>query len=432
MNNYGFDNGAYQPYQQPVMPDNHNSKKKKSKKKGKHGYIWMSMLMTVILLILLLLSFTVGVFVGYSTDLSLLSDLFATDNLLEDSHVDVNHIGLKNKFRYLGENPGIDFEQPPLIGNQTMTSEQVFAKTAPSIVEITTYFEDEDYGALSYSYGSGIIMSEDGYIITNAHVLCDSMAEFHVRLFDGTEYEAEIVGADPQCDVGILKINAESLTAASFAKGSELKVGQTVYTLGNPGGEYYSHTFCQGIVSGLNRNVQIEDTVSDITYIQTDASINPGNSGGALINEYGQVVGINVASMNGYDNMGFTIPIDQVTDIIDDLFEYGYVPDRMRIGVRLFTVDEYFAKYYESEQGLEVLSISPDSNYEKAGGKTGDIITHVDKIKVNDLSELQKIISQKKPGDSIQLTVNRAKKLTGEYSEYLVIDLQLIADDTVF
>ena len=177
--------------------------------------------------------------------------------------------------------------------------------------------------------GSGIIFSEDGYIVTNAHVV-DGATSLKAILSDGTTYEAELVGSDTLTDLAVLKIDATGLQAAEFGSSEDLRVADQVMAIGNPGGYQLNSSVTIGYVSALNRAISNSSTGYTMEYIQTDAAINPGNSGGALVNQYGQVVGINSAkiSATGYEGLGFAIPAETAQPVISDLIEYGYVKDR--------------------------------------------------------------------------------------------------------
>ncbi len=223
-----------------------------------------------------------------------------------------------------------------------MSDQDIAAKLTPSVVCIQNYQVTQNYGFYAdrhvgqqrfpASEGSGIIMSEDGYIITNAHVV-EGATSLKVMTSDGETYEAQLVGSDTVTDLAVVKIDATGLTAAEFGSSEDLRVADKVMAIGNPGGHELSVTI--GYVSALNRAIANNTTGYTMEYIQTDAAINPGNSGGALINEYGQVVGINSAkiSATGYEGLGFAIPIDTAQPIISDLIQYGYVKDRAVLGI---------------------------------------------------------------------------------------------------
>ncbi len=327
--------------------------------------------------------------------------------------------------------PGSD-ERPQEEG--ALSPKQVYSQVSPSVVAITSYGADFMSGD---SYGSGIIMNEEGYIITNAHVLSNANNVMRVKLLSGEEYEATFIAADSKTDLGVIKIDAPDLQPATFGNSDQLSVGDTVYAIGNPGGPQLESSFSSGMVSGINRKVVIEGN-SEMSYIQTDAAINPGNSGGALINAFGQVVGINTAKMSStstgtaYEGLGFAIPISQAQPFIDQLIQYGKVLNRVKIGASFQVVDETTAALYNLPQGLYVYQIEDDSNLLQAGVQPGDVITHADGQALADVDQLKDIIREKQVGDTVRLTVSRQRRGSTQ-SQQFEVDVQLIEDvDTAF
>ena len=265
--------------------------------------------------------------------------------------------------------------------------------------------------------GSGIVMSSDGYIITNAHVIYDTESEYNmgkataVSVVMGEnhdqEYEAEIVGYDIQTDLAVLKIDAEGLTPAEFGNSDDLKVGELVVAIGNPLGFELYGTTTSGIVSATNREVQLEDRT--MTLIQTDAAINAGNSGGMLLNAYGQVIGINSMKMGAsygeasVEGLGFAIPITDAEEIISSLIANGYVTGRPQLGITGVTVTEEYAELYHMPQGVYVYSADGASALQK-----GDIITAIDGTAITTMEELNEQKNQHQAGDTVTLTVTRS------------------------
>lgn len=304
-----------------------------------------------------------------------------------------------------------------------MTIPQVAAAVSPSVVGViqsqnaTRYYE-------TTGMGSGIIMSEDGYIITNAHVVEGGVA-FKVELHDGTPYEAKLVGADPMTDLAVLKIEATGLTAAKFGNSDELQVGETVIAIGNPAGNILAGSVTQGIISALNREVQT--TNYSMTYIQTDAAINPGNSGGALVNEYGQVIGINSSKIvaEGYEGIGFAIPMSTAKPVIDDILSNGRVTGRVMLGVSCIPIDEVDARNYDIKMGLEIKEITSPEMADK-DIMVGDIITHINGERVYDLSSVREILNNFKAGDSVTLTLYR--KISYTKDTEFDVSIKLIED----
>ena len=280
--------------------------------------------------------------------------------------------------------------------------------------------------------GSGIIISEDGYILTNNHVVSSSTSnnndsfyqvseasKLTVTLFnDSTEYEAKIVGKDEQTDLAVIKIDKTGLSKAEFADSDSIKVGEFAMAVGNPIGMESSVT-C-GIVSAVNREVTDSDG-KKYTLIQTDAAINSGNSGGALVNSEGKVIGINTLKLSGtgIEGMGFAIPINSTTDVTSQLIQYSKVK-RPYIGITGIDLDEQTAKTYNLVVGVYVKSVEDFSSAEKAGVKPGDVIIEADGTKINNMDDLNKIKNSHKIGDEMKVKVNREgqeKELTIKLGE---------------
>lgn len=283
---------------------------------------------------------------------------------------------------------------------------QIFGKSASSTATAT---------------GSGIIISEDGYILTNNHVVSSSTSSSNsnssyyqvseaskltVTLFnDDTEYEAKIVGKDEQTDLAVIKIEKTGLSKAEFADSDSIKVGEFAMAVGNPIGMQSSVT-C-GIVSAVNREVTDSDG-KQYTLIQTDAAINSGNSGGALVNSEGKVIGINTLKLSGtgIEGMGFAIPINSTTDITSQLIQYSKVK-RPYIGITGIDLNEETAKTYNLVTGVYVKSVEDFSSGEKAGIKAGDVIIEADGSKVSTMDDLNKIKNSHKIGDEMNVKVDR-------------------------
>lgn len=299
-----------------------------------------------------------------------------------------------------------------------MSDQDIAAKLTPSVVCIQNYQVTQNYGFMQTDTsdssvspageGSGIIMSEDGYIITNAHVV-EGATSLKVITSDGETYEAQLIGSDTVTDLAVVKIDATGLTAAEFGSSKDLRVADKVMAIGNPGGHELSSSVTIGYVSALNRAIANNTTGYTMEYIQTDAAINPGNSGGALINEYGQVVGINSAkiSATGYEGLGFAIPIDTAQPIISDLIQYGYVKDRAVLGISGQFVDSMTGRFYGLPQGEYVAQLN-SSEAQASGLQVGDVITAIDGQQLDSESTLRSAILSKKPGDTVTLQVYRS------------------------
>ncbi len=284
----------------------------------------------------------------------------------------------------------------------------------PAVVGISTVVETQTYSFFgrngvseSEGSGSGIIISEDGYIVTNNHVI-DGAKRIRVILNNSKEYEAKIVGADAKTDLAILKIEETGLPKAVLGDSDLLEAGERCVAIGNPLGQELAGSLTQGIISALNRTLTV-DNVS-YTLIQTDAAINPGNSGGALVNAYGEVVGINTVKVSAseVEGLGFAIPVNNAKPILEDLINFGYVKGRPQIGVTLVYVTEQEARYYNiPAAGLFVSDVSAGSGAEQAGIKKGDVILKCNGNAVTSSAEINAIRDQFKAGDFITLTINR-------------------------
>ena len=286
----------------------------------------------------------------------------------------------------------------------------VYEKVSPSVVAIIV----DEIRAGSESSGSGVIMSEDGYIITNNHVVSGGDL-FTVVLEDSTSHKATLVGTDEQTDLAVLKIDATGLTAAEFGDSDSVKVGDRAFAIGSPGGIEYQNSFTGGFISAINRDVTINDRV--MTLIQTDTAINPGNSGGALINSAGQVIGITSSKLSAssmdsasIEGMGFAIPMSTAKEIVDELIAYGHVTGRPAIGISGYDIDASRANYFNLPQGVYVSSVDTASDAYKKGIQAGDIITGVNGKEITGMSEINEVKSNLSAGDTITLTIYRDGK----------------------
>ena len=288
---------------------------------------------------------------------------------------------------------------------------EAFQKVAPAVVTVSTkglvnfngFFQQEVEGI-----GSGFIINEDGYILTNYHVI-KGANEVSVTLSDNTNVSARVVNYDENQDVAMLKITDDNVNIPAVAElgdSNELQQGEEVIAIGTPLSTDLSQTVTNGIVSALNRNVQTESGVT-LNLIQTNASINPGNSGGPLVNTRGQVIGINTMKMSGEntEGIGFAIPINDVSDKIESLSK-----PILNLGISIRIVDENLAKRLNMEQGLYVVEVNEFSPAEKAGLKAGDLIVKVDNQRIKTFDELKETKNSKNEGDTIKLEVIRDGK----------------------
>ena len=277
----------------------------------------------------------------------------------------------------------------------------VVQKVRPSVVGVIT----ESFQTYSTSStGSGIILSEDGYIVTNNHVVegGDSIA---VTLDDGETYATELIGTDVKSDIAVLKIDAQNLPAAEFGDSSQVEVGEAAIAIGNPLG--LNGTVTAGIISAVDREIQVGS--SNMVLLQTDASINPGNSGGALLNEYGQVIGVNSAKISSEDSegLGFAIPSNTVGPIVEELIDKGYVSGRPLTGISGRNVSALTAAFYNIPQGILVDQVAPESDAAAKGLTAGDVIIGVDDIRVENISDACTLRDEHKAGDTMKLTFYR-------------------------
>lgn len=297
-----------------------------------------------------------------------------------------------------------------------LSNQQIAALVSPSIVGVSNM----GYSRNSYlnvntvqSTGSGIIISSDGYIVTNNHVVSNSN-KIKVTLSSGDELDATLVGTDSTTDIAVIKVNpsGHELNAATLGYSSTLQVGDSVLAIGNPLGLTLAGSVTHGIVSALNRKLTVDGTTYNL--IQTDAAINSGNSGGALVNTKGEVIGINsvkVAS-DGVEGLGFAIPIDDVKDVIEDIIKDGYVHGRPSIGVNIVEITAQLAYYYNLpvDYGLFVNTVVEGGSAALAGIEVGDIIIAFNGEKVTTASEFIDKRNTFKAGDTVTLTVNREGK----------------------
>lgn len=320
--------------------------------------------------------------------------------------------------------------------SKALSTSEVAKKVLPSVVGIKSQFEvqqtqnnmfseffgdqgqDNTQTENATATGTGIIYSSDGYIVTNAHVIYDSeyngkeAKKVTVLMNDdnNTEYDAKVVAYDTDADLAVLKIEADGLKAAEFGNSDSLQVGDDVVAIGNPLGLDLTNTVTSGIISGLNRNITINDTT--MTLIQTDAAINSGNSGGPLIDMSGKVIGINSSKMSSnyqgsasIEGIGFAIPSDTAASVVNDLIKHGYVTGKPQIGITAQDVSESVSNTYGIPQGVYVVSVKENGAAEKAGLAKGDIITAVNGTKVSSYEDLAAIKNKYKAGDTITLTI---------------------------
>lgn len=309
--------------------------------------------------------------------------------------------------------------------NKSYTAESAFNKVSDSVVGIVGYTDEITTVENSATQGSGIILTSDGYVVTNAHVIGNSKTTYLLQVVtsDGKSYNAGVVGYDSRTDIAVLKMDdAKGLKAATFGNSENIELGEDIIVVGNPGGLDYQNSITKGIVSAVDRKMS---STSLVKYIQTDAAINPGNSGGPIVNLYGQVVGIATAKIvsEKYEGMGFAIPSATAKDIIDTLMKKGYVEGRVKIGITGSNVSSDVASAYGIPMGIMVDEISKDGPCYGTELKTDDIITGVDDKEIQSFSDIYEILETHKPGDKIVIKYYRmSDQSTGEVEVTLAED----------
>ena len=290
-----------------------------------------------------------------------------------------------------------------------LTPKEIFEMCNQGVVAISTETASRNVFGMPSTQaaaGSGFIISEDGYIVTNNHVI-ENATTIKVMLADGDTYSAELIGRDVSNDLAVLKIEAQDLTALSWNDLATLSVGDPIVAIGNPLGEL-ANSMTSGIVSALDRDVNIDGT--PMTMLQIDASVSPGNSGGPLLDSYGQVIGIVSAksSGNGVEGIGFAIPSTIARGIVEQLIQHGYVTGRPQLGINVQTVDESTARYYNLPVGVYVTSVDPGSCAEGAGLQTGDVIVEFNGAAVSSREDLVARKNASSAGDSVTVKIIRA------------------------
>ena len=333
------------------------------------------------------------------------------------SAIDSSRVEQDNSSSEVSALPGLNIQDTPSDSDTTVSSDgklsdkEIIKKISPAVVGIECYAFGNSF--TPSSSGSGIIMTADGYIVTNAHVVEDA-AGITVVLENGDAYAAELIGADSDTDLAVLKIEASNLTYAEFGNSDELERGDRVIAIGNPGGTVLAGSTTGGMVSGLNRNINSSSPYST-SYIQVDAAINPGNSGGALVNEYGQVVGINSAKIaeTDYEGIGFAIPINEALPIIQELMQYGHVTGRAALGIQGYMINEAVAAMRRMPVGFGIEAVDPSSDLASKNVVAGDIITYINDKQVTSYDVLANELAEFKPGDTVKLTIYRSSSSGG-------------------
>lgn len=394
------------PQPQYIPSGNYTNKPKRDKSTGEKKFTLSALVASIVIAAIIGSVMGIGSFITINTflkpqsDNEITSSVPSTENTNPSSPIDIN------------------------VQNVDATVvEAVASKVTPSVVGIrTTISVNNFFGGTSKSSGegSGVIYTSDGYIITNYHVIAEAIEysgnspEISVFLADGNEdgYKATVVGYNISHDLAVIKIDAKGLTPVELTDSSNLKVGQFVVAIGNPGGLEFMGSVTYGVISGLNRIVSDTNSSSAVELIQTDAAINPGNSGGALVNIKGQLIGVNSSKIvsESYEGMGFSIPTNTVKDICDKIIAKENDPDPY-IGVTISErYDAETLERYGFPVGAVVYSVASGSPAEKAGVRSGDIITEFNGVEITNYTVLDEALSSCKPKDTVTIKIYRSRK----------------------
>ncbi len=387
--------------QEEIMVINHDVRRTKKKKRKAY---WGIAVIAVILNVAMVTGiFAVGFFIGSD---KLLSGIISAETI-EDKASDKQRKETLNEI----------LDERDKDKRLELTTQEVAKLVGPAVVGIVSRVEVSTlyWGtSISEASGSGIIFKKSGntyYIVTNNHVI-EGASNVSIQIAGEENFTGEIVGTDVNTDLAVVKITTDKeLTVAKFGNSSQVEVGERAIAIGNPLGMEFFGTVTQGIISATNRTVQMSDNFT-MNYIQTDAAINSGNSGGALVNAYGEVIGVNSAKISdtSVEGMGFAIPSTEAKVVVEDLINYGYVKGRPVIGITTADVTESIARRYGWPEGVWINSVQPGSGAANAGLLRGDIITQANGKEVKSVNELNAIKNTLKPGDKLKLKVYRENK----------------------
>lgn len=297
---------------------------------------------------------------------------------------------------------------------KSLSVAEVAQMASDSVVEITTESVANDMFMRQYvteGAGSGVIISADGYIATNNHVI-EGASKITVRLTDGKEYEAQLIGTDAQTDVAVIKVEGVTLQPVTLGDSDKISVGDTAIAIGNPLGEL-GGTVTNGIISALDRQIVLENQT--MTLLQTNAAINPGNSGGGLFNDQGELIGLVVAKSSGsnVEGLGFAIPVNVVKDVVESIINVGYVQGRPVLGVSVVNINsaQLAYQYGVNQLGIYVAGLTEGTKAEKSGLKVGDCLIAVDDTQISSTSDLTQILKSHQVGDKVKVMVSREGKM---------------------
>lgn len=394
--NQPYNGQPQQPYTAPASysaPTYENPVKKKQSKSGK----------AVFAILIVLCVAVASIFIGTS--------------ISENNSFTDGGSSKPNTEKIDGAVPNVEkspYEAQEYSGKGAMTPTQIYDTVKESNVAILVYYQNQKVGE-----GSGVIVGEKSgytYIITCAHVIAGTDMNVQVQFYDSKEYDAQIVGVDNKTDIGVVRVKKTGFKAAKFGDSGSLKVGSPVYAIGNPAGTEFFGSFTNGMVSALDRPIATtENGFYDLPCIQHSAAINPGNSGGALVNEFGQIVGINSSKIaaTDYEGMGFAVPSEKVLEIYNELIEHGYVTNRPMLGIQYYAVSNdstYSALAWKNNLpygSIVIASIATNSSLNETNIKVGDIVTAVNGKKLDDTDIILEAIENAKVGDKLTLTVVR-------------------------
>ena len=285
-----------------------------------------------------------------------------------------------------------------------LSLQEIYTRNIPSVVSISCQ------GSRGSSSGTGVVLSADGYLVTNAHVVEDALS-ISVQLTDDRTFSAGLVGYDDISDLAVLHIDCSDLTPAQFGDSSTLRVGDTVVAIGDPRGVEFRGTYTNGIVSAINRDVEVNGRT--MTLIQTNAALNSGNSGGPLINCYAQVIGINTMKIGtftdtaGVEGLGFAIPSAQVKEIVDQIMTQGYVSGRPTLGITGEALSTFYQHYYRMPAGLYITQVTPGSDADRKGIQDGDLLLYLDNNRITSMDELKSAIYNCQVGQTVEAIIYR-------------------------
>lgn len=341
------------------------------------------------------------------------------ENVNEEISSDISEETEDDSHTKLRDFPSVEQLAAP---DDAMKIPDIYDKVSPSVVGISAPVQG------GTQLGTGFIISEDGYIVTNAHVIEGYNSTVKVVDRDLNEYDAEVIGSDEQTDIAVLRIDPSDfdITPVELGISSDLRIGELAIAIGNPLGFDLYGTMTTGIISGLNRNVTIED--NSMTLMQTSAAINSGNSGGPLIDAYGRVIGITSAKIDSMygESLGFAIPIDEAMPIVRNLIEYGYVLGRPSLGITGMDITRMISLFYNLPEGIQVTYVDEGSGAYDAGIIAGDIIIGIEGETVESMSELNEVKKRFSVGDTVTLTIYRPERSEWGNSQGRSFDVEVV------